>query len=260
MSDRRFENFNYAPMRQGYDTNSWRTLRGAPAVVGGGRISVDNGTGIAGEAIHYIDFTKGDISFDVIIPTSPAAGNSRLFGLSSLNSNDFIVFSIDDALTCKVSSLYSSDESGELEWNDAWNGVSVEFRIRWEAGTAKFFINGSQVYAISEDSVPYGPLSLYLYDNSTSPMTFGDMRVRGAQSLYVNPVTSDSSVTRAVGTISISDLATITEATTMLIPELYITPVEAITISEYNNYFLPSLSVSKYEGITITENIGLSIV
>ena len=74
MSDTR-TSFAYDPARQGYDTNSWRTLSGAPAVTGSGRMVVDAGTGIAGIAVHYADFLKGDISFNINVPTAPAAGD-----------------------------------------------------------------------------------------------------------------------------------------------------------------------------------------
>ena len=102
MSDIR-TSFYYDPIRQGYDTNSWRTISGAPAIAAGGRISVDNAGGSAGSVVHYADFLKGDISFNVNVPAAPGAAASRLFGVSAPNTAAYIRFSIDDALTCQTS-------------------------------------------------------------------------------------------------------------------------------------------------------------
>ena len=237
--------FYYDPIRQGYDTNSWRTLSGSPAVVSG-RLVVDGGVGIAGEIIHYADFLKGDISFNVNVPSAPAAGDSRLFGVSAPNTVAYIRFSIDDTLTCQTSDGTTTTESAALEWNASlWNGANVEFRIRWEAGAAKFFINGTQVYAVSGASVPHGVLSLYMFDNSASSMTVGDVNVRGTQSFVMNAKTSDTATsTSTSGTLSRFESVTVTESNTMRIPVLK----------------LPFVSGALFEPVTVTENVALTVV
>lgn len=191
MSDTR-TSFNYDPFRQGYDTNSWRTITGAPEIINGSRLAVDTGDGDTGSIIHYIDFLKGEIIFDVNIPVAPGLDAARFFGAAAVSSNLSIGFSIGSTLNCKTVNGSNSTESDDILWDSSWTGENVLFMIRWEAGGAKFFVNGVQVYAVSDASVPYGPLSLYLYDSSGSPMTFGDIIVRNAQSMIVNPKTSDT--------------------------------------------------------------------
>ena len=225
--------FNYDPMRQGYDTNTWRTLLGAPAVSGAGRLVVDNGTGISGSTIHYTDFVKGTINFNVNIPTSPAEGDSRYFGMSSPSNNRFVRFSTGSELKCETSDGGNATVSDEIEWNAAdWNGNDLDFQIVWEPGMVRFFIEGTNVYTVTDNSIPYGPLSLYLFDNSTSPMTIGAISVRGTQSVYINPKTSDSSSTIDTGTLSLREVVTVTEDMDILLPSLTVLPTEEATVAE----------------------------
>ena len=220
MADNR-TSFTYDPVRQGYDTNSWKTISGAPAVTGVGRFVVDAGVGTTGAAVHYADFLKGDISFNVNIDSISAGGDLRRFGVATPSSSNYIYFEISNGtLTCRTSSDLSTTVSSALVWNDLWNAVNTIFRIRWEAGTAKFFVNGSQVYAISDDSVPPGTMSLYLLDNSDTAMTIGEINVKGTQSFVMNPKTSDS----------------------------------ASNVPATQNYLVASQSV------TVTENVALSII
>jgi hypothetical protein len=208
MSDIR-TSFAYDPIRQGYDTNSWRTTAGAPSVIGG-RLFIDNGVGIAGTAVHYADFLKGDISFNVNVPAAPnAGGDVRLFGVSA--SSSYIRFSIGTTLTCQTSNGITTTVSPTVIWNDNWTGANIIFRIRWEPGGAKFFVNGTQVYAVSDASVPHGTLSLYLYDNAASSMSVGTIDVRGTQSFVMNPKSTDTTPTDTVGSLFRFDSVTITE-------------------------------------------------
>ena len=65
----------------GYDTNSWKTITGAPTVMAG-RLVVDSGSG-TGSAIHYVDLQKGEVIFDVNVPTAPGNDSYRVFGVSN---------------------------------------------------------------------------------------------------------------------------------------------------------------------------------
>ena len=256
--------FYYDPIRQGYDTNSWRTISGAPAVAGSGRIVVDAGVGIAGSAIHYADFLKGDISFNINVPSAPAAGDARLFGVSAPNTLAYIRFSIDDALTFQTSNGTVTTESSDVTWDSNWTGANIEFRIRWEAGTAKFYVNGSMIYEVTDESVPHGPLSLYLFDNSTTAMTVGDINVRGTQSFVMNPKTSDTSSTSGTGTISTFQNVTLTENVSAVIPTVVIPFVagamsESVTVSENITLLITELFEGINDTVTITENIVLVV-
>lgn len=265
MSTRTNTNFVYDPIRSGYDANSWRTISGAPAVASSGRLLIDNGVGIDSSAIHYADFCKGDVSFNINVPAAPAAGDSRYFGVAALNSSAYIRFFVGTSLYCQTSDGSTTTTSSALTWDDTnWTGANIVFRIRWEAGTAKFFIQGAQVYAVTDDSVPYGPLSLYLFDDSTLPMTVGDINVRGAQSLVMTPKTSDTNPTNPSGSLSVSQNVTVTESISLLQTSLSIPYVsggmsESVTITEGVTILVPNLPDALSESVTISENVTVKV-
>jgi hypothetical protein len=211
--------FSYDPAQQGYDTNTWTTIAGAPAVVAD-RLSVDSGSG-RGLAIHYVDCVKGEIKFNVKIPVAPGVDANRFFGVSNGLATKYICFAINNDLTCQTRNVDSAGtvyetESSVIGWNSDWTNAvdGVEFGIRWEAGTAKFFIAGTQVYAITDESIPYGPLSLYIADESGSPMTFGVIEVLGTNSYTEVPKTDDATA-YSQGKVIMSQAVSITENITL---------------------------------------------
>jgi hypothetical protein len=76
-----------------------------------------------------------------------------------------------------------------------------------------FYVNGTKVYGVSDSSVPCGPLSLYLSDDSGSAMTVGIIDVKGTQSFVMNPVTSDTT-SPSYGLIRVSDGLGVTDQLT----------------------------------------------
>lgn len=254
------KSFYYDPIRQGYDTNSWRTISGAPALVGS-RLSIDNSAGIGASTIHYVDFVKGEMVFDVNVPTAPTTGTNREFGAMAPNTSAYILFSFGATLTAKCSDGITTTSSSAITWNDDWTSVNTIFKIRWEAGGAKFFINGTQVAAICDDSVPYGPLSLYLADDSDSSMNVGDITVKATQSYVLNPKTSDTSSTPSVtGKLSMSQSVTITENTALLIPELFIpfstgSFSQGVTVSDVISVIWGTAIPLFTQDVTVSENL-----
>lgn len=260
MSDTR-TNFYYDPIRQGYDSNSWRTLSGAPSVIGG-RISVDNQSGVAGSAIHYADFVKGEVSFNVNVPVAPTEGIVRMFGLSAPNKGAHIYFKLTDSFNCETSDGTNTTTSSDITWESAWTGANVLFTVRWEAGRAKFFVNGTRVYDVSDNSVPYGPLSLYIFDNADSSMRIGDIDVTGAQTYEMHLKTDDTTVSGLVGSLSLSQAVSIAENITLKIPSLKIpystgSMFEGLTVSENLAFQMGKLFPSTIvESIALTENLS----
>ena len=180
--------FVYSPGRQGYDLSSWKTITGAPAI-SSSRLNVKAGGN--GETAHYADILKGDISFSVQPPTQ-GIGSICVVGLTSVTANSSkINFLFTSTLACVTSFNGETTTSPTIPWDSAWEGTPATFRILWEAGSAKFYINGTMVYQVSDESVPSGPLCLNLIDMSTvGNMTVGEISVRGAQSINFNPKVS----------------------------------------------------------------------
>lgn len=250
--------FHYDPVRQGYDTNSWRTIYGAPRI-SSGRLLVDGGEDV-GSAIHYGDITKGDISFNISVPTAPGGNATRLFGVAAPSIGAYIRFSFGTTLTAQCSNGTTTTTSAEIPWDTNLNGTNVTFNIRWEAGAAKFFIQGAQVACISDASVPNGALSLYFYDDSGSPMSIGGINVRGTQSFVMNLATSD--LTSFTGDIISSQLVTVSENITIAVPVVFLPMIsETVTVTEDTGAL--NLSIKKpfiFETVTITEDFAATIV
>lgn len=227
---------------------------GAPDIGAGGLLEVfPNGSPQTGAIIHYADILKGDVNFSVRVPETPGSGNSSIFGLYEQNGGAYMVFTISAALTCDVSDGATAVHSGTIVWNSSWTGVNVNFRIRWEAGSVKFFINDTQVY-VAGASIPTGPLSLYIQDSSTQNpgLKVGDINVRGAQAIHFNLKTSDT--TSYEGLLNSASEVTVTENVTILVPILVPSLSDAVVVSEnYVFSYVHNPSVS--DAITVTEAV-----
>lgn len=246
--------FFYDPYRQGYDTNSWRTLLGTP-YLDGNRLEITSGA-----ISHYADILKGDITFNLKAPSDPTDMNC-LIGLYQPSSGAFIVFDFSGGLTASVSNGTNTINSSSIAWDSNWTGAKVDFRILWEAGIIKFFIAGVKVATITDDPtlnlsgiyIPAGPLALYAFDNSVNPMSIGAIDVRGAQSVFMNIRTSDTAApAEPVGSMLATQNVVVTDVPDILIPILVPNISDTITLSEslgISANLLPSVN----DAITVAE-------
>ena len=246
-----YYNFYYDPTSQGFDPLSWRSLYGTPSLAGT-RLSVTSST-----IIHLAQMLRGDFVFSVNIP-APAVGDDRQFGLVQYNKNAYIYFNVlDNVLTAETSDgnvAYSTP----ITWQTEWSSTDTEFRIKWEAGAAKFYINGGLQATISYNApldiitsvVPGDPLSFYLSDyGSASPILLNYIDAKEVQSYILQ--TSNSSVILG-DQIEELDRITITEnivsvatlADTSKVDQLSITDVPTIATDPV---------VSPIENITLTD-------
>lgn len=238
MSNQYF-NFSYDPVRQGFDASSWRTLYGNP-VVSGTRLDLQNST-----IIHYADILRGDAVFSLNIP-APSVGDSRQVGFIHYNKGAYIYFNIlNDVLTAATSNGTTSN-SVAITWQDAWTDVDTEFRIKWEAGTATFFIGGAQQAIISDVTVPGDPLSLYLSNSSPDGWFLDYIIVKSIQSYLMNEG-NDDSVFGPI--ISEFDRVIVSESLTMMIPVLFTGQGTA-----------PSDQINITESVTVTNEFGFTSV
>ena len=218
MSNQYF-NFNYDPTRQGFDTSSWRTLYGS-AVVGGNQLRLFN-TAI----VHYGDILRGDAEFNLNL-SAPTIGADRKFGFISLGRNAYIYFKILNTIfTAEISDGVTA-YSSVIDWQSAWTGVNTNYRIKWEAGTATFYVGETFQAALNDTysldipviQVPGDPLSLYLSNNSTDGLFLNIITVKSIQSYLMNEGNEDSSfesIISDVDRITITDVVTMAPATTM---------------------------------------------
>jgi hypothetical protein len=168
------QNFVYDPYRQGYDTNLWQTLIGTP-VDTGGRIIFNSAA-----AIHYGDILKGDINFDFYLPD---ADNDCVFGLYQMTKKAYLVFSFSGGrLRIAASDGTTSSISGDITVESTWLNTNTNYRIRWESGSARFYVNDTQVGILTGDSIPRCTLSLYVF-NSVSSFSAASLGVANGYSI-----------------------------------------------------------------------------
>jgi len=138
MSNERI-NFYYDAERQGYDELLWNTVTGTPG---------STGTALrfnASKAIGYGDLFKTDVTFGVIVPTAPTAGDVRKWGLEQITIGASIFFQIiDDVFSCNCT--YNGVTSNTVvDWNTDWTATDTKFTIKWTGFTVEFLINGVHV-------------------------------------------------------------------------------------------------------------------
>jgi len=217
--------FYYDPYRQGYDTNLWKTLQGAP-YTSLGRLIVNHG-----EIIHYGDIMKGQFEFNLNLPSGPGTGDNRLIGLFQPSANTYLYFSIGATMKAMASDGEGHTSEQAITWSADWAGKNIEYTIRWEAGSARFLVNGSQVAILSGDSIPRDPMSLYVLDDSNDNMTVGDIDALGIHFFLLNPKSADTS--EWDGHMFSTQFVAVSENVQVRITKLVPSVYQNVTVSEY---------------------------
>ena len=178
-------NFYYDPARQGYDTDTWSTLSGAPVIVSN-KLRLKNSS-----IAHFADLLRGDITFKINV-NAPIAGDSVTFGLAFKNDTETISFQItDNVLSAVVTTDDGTTTSTVIPWDTNWNNTDTAFRIKWEAGIVTFYIGGQfkAVFAntaTNQNAVPDEPMYLYALSNSAAALLIKYIEVMGAQSAIMD--------------------------------------------------------------------------
>lgn len=164
-----YYNFYYDPVRQGYDSDTWSSTLGVPVI--------SNNYLILNQAyaVHFADLLRCEVVFSVNIET-PVNGMIKEFGLVSYNKNSYIKFNLtDDQLTVQTSPDGGNTENLEtVVWNADWSSSDIEFKIKWEAGKATFYINNEYKWSFSNAFVPNDPLSVFV----SSEDAINDLKIK----------------------------------------------------------------------------------
>lgn len=276
---RNFYNFYYDPYRQGYDSTIWRTLWGAPEVVNN-QLVLNTAT-----AIHFADILRGEYTFNVNIPAAPSAGHSRSFGLYHPGRGAYIFFDVSGTTFSIKTSDGTISTSTTITWQSDWTATNIKYVIRWEPGTAKFFINGSRVATITDNSVPNSPLSLYASNNTWDSLLLNYIDCTGLQSYTMTPGPEDPATTNSFQVIGLTgeksesitvtenvsmfitawrpevfDTVTVTESVTMLITTLVPSINDIVTVSESVTAFVTIHFLSTNDSVTVTENYAMQLI
>lgn len=254
---RNFYNFYYDPYRQGYDSTIWRTLWGTPSIVNN-KLILNTAT-----AIHFADVLRGQYTFSVNVPSAPSAGHSRSFGLYHPGKGAYALFDVTGSVFSVKTSDGSNSSSTTITWDSAWTAANIEYAIRWEPGTAKFFVNGVRVATISDISVVGVPMSLYVSNNTWDDLSLAYIDCVGLQSYTMTPGPEDSATTTVFPTLGltaeVSDAITVTESVTLLMYTLNSIVNDAVTVTESVTMLVTTYVPEVSESVTVSESVDILI-
>lgn len=249
-----FYNFNYSPIAQGFDSSTWRKLYGDVSVVNG-KLQFTRAA-----IIHYGDILRGDITFNINIAKPFVDGNTK-FGLIQYSKNVYAYFSIDGPVltACISDGIVSSSEV--ITWQDSWTDTDTDFRIKWEAGSVRFYINGQFYVILSHESsldiisseVPNDPMSLYISSDSTDLFLLNYITAKSIQSFLMSEG-NDNSVFEPF--VNESDRITITESVTIAhAADMSVNDNDSINITENKTVTIDYSNPNLNSPLTITESV-----
>jgi len=230
MSNQYF-NFYYDPIRQGYDTSTWKTIFGDAPVAGANKLLIAPQSSF----IHYGDILRGDASINLNLP-APASGDDKKFGFAQLGKDAYIYFQIVNGAFTAETSNGTTTNSVTIEWQTAWSDADISYRIKWEAGRAIFYVNEIEQAVIADASVSGDPLSIYVNNNSEVTMLFNHVNVKGIQSYMFSSGNEDSAFA----------------------PVVY--EADRVSISESVTIYITRFDVSVFDSLSMTEDITVAIV
>lgn len=253
MSNQYF-NFYYSPTRQGFDASIWHTLFGGPAVSSGGRLLITDSA-----FVHYGDILRGDAVFNMNVP-APAGGLSRKFGFYQPNKNAYAYFKISGAAFTAECSDGTNSTSSVIAWQTAWTNTNTEFRVKWEAGTATFFVGGVQQAVIQDISVSGDPMSLYVANETSDTIFLNYIDVKTIQSYILNEGNEDTVFGEKY--VYVSDIITVADVPTMFMTILIAgegVVADGVTLTESVTLLLQEFK-SLSDTLTISESVTVAVV
>ena len=160
------EGYTYDSAIKGADTTFWSNVEGAMAAVSGKiRVSGD-------EIASYLQHRFGRFIFAINVPTIPAAGTVRLWGLRNPGAptRGAVYFEQDTSTTslfCRSYDNWGNLQSTTVTADTDWYGAEVEYIINWERDRIQFQLNdtnGYQTLATHTTRVPDAVLAFNIMD------------------------------------------------------------------------------------------------
>lgn len=250
MSNQYFS-FYYSPIREGFDTSTWRTLFGLP-IASGGKLLL-NDTAI----IHYGNIVRGDLTFSINV-AAPGPGLSKKFGFFQPNKNSYAYFYINgNSFTAETSTGVTSTSTA-ITWQSAWTNTDTRFRVKWEAGQVSFYAGDVLQTTTCDSSITGLPMSIYIANESQDTLIFNYVDARSIQSYLMtegqeNAVFNEFYIYEASG-------ITITESVTMLLKILNVNDLTGVSDSIILSESVTMLvfeNRSVFDAMTLTESVTL---
>lgn len=130
--------------------------------------------------------------------------------------------------------------------------------IRWEAGIATFYINGIKRAQISDESIPYGPLSPFVFNDGADLFRIKSVVGQGLQTLILNPVETSADGGQPMG--NANDALSITESVTSTTSTAGPSVSESLTLSESVTTSGPTdVASGVVDTLTVSEDTTASV-
>lgn len=243
-------NFYYDPIRQGDGRGVWNWYSGDPFQSGGYLVVLQ------GSGIMYYDCGKGLLSMTLNVPTD-ASTAGRQWGLRA--GDDYVLFDVSGGTFQAITASTRSTETGSvvIPWDAAWTSTDTTFMIRWEAGIATFYVNNIKRAQISDESIPYGPLSPFIMTTGSDLFRIKSVVGQGMQTLILNPVETSADGGQPMGLAS--EIVTISEAVTMHASSFLPSITETLTNSEAVTIEALSLLPSIVDTNSVAEDVAVGV-
>ena len=250
-----FSNFAYDPTRDGIDSSSWAFLSGDPYILDGKLVLTNS------SVLHRGDCVRGDLTMNITFPSSPTF-DLRTFGFYSPGSGSYAWFKVEtNSLWAQISDGNGNDDSEEIEWSDGvneiWEGYPINFRIQWEAGLVKFYVNGTLKTTLTDSAIPTLPMAVY-FSNSSNDDLFkvGYVNVTSIQSFYMHTDESDTEVDALVKSKIVGQPITVGENVVNDLTHLTGIISETVGISESSEKSLLKLPTMSTDAVSISEDVA----
>jgi hypothetical protein len=179
------KNFVYDGAVMGYNTSKWwKALAGTPTA-STVYISVN-----AAEMAMYPSFLAGEVDMFVNVPTAPASGDDKRFGVKSPATGVAAYFDItDDVFKAVVTDGVATPLTATLAFDASWDGSVVKYSVRVEPGAVRFFIKGVHVATIDISTLNFTgvPLSPFVDNNDADAVLLAAVIGTGIQG-YFEPI------------------------------------------------------------------------
>lgn len=250
--------FLYDPQLYGYSLDYWKEVGGAAQLV-------SNNIRLTTDAIASKEQYKfGDFIFNLTVPTAPATGDSKIWGLLSpvLGTSQNVAYFEISGSTFQgvVANDDGTQTAHSITWDSSWTNTAVDFRIHWRRDRVTFYANGVKI--AEEDDVSLVPkptsLSVYLKNDNFDSLDMSYLLLRNVfQVMAPKWAVSDAGGTSALQfDIAKFDTITVSESVTMSNPLAGIDLSDSVTVAENVNIALGH-DVNVNDAISVAEDVTM---
>lgn len=260
-SSDQYYHFVYDPILYGVSLDYWKEIFGSPSLS-------SNTMRFQGDtAASKEQYAFGDFVFRLNVPVAPVGGHSRRWGLINpafTASKNSMYFDVADAVfTANVANDEGTTTSYTITWDSAWSATATDYRIHWDRGEVRFYINDIKVALFQDVSlIPrIITLPIYIRNNNGDNMDMTLMQLRNVYQV-VSPKWAIASPADDIVVdyfdISKSETVTIVDVPTLTVSAPSFSVSDAIVTAESVTATVSDPSPSVNDAITVSEAVTIT--